>query len=241
MKKLLCVITLLLLLFATAFSAVACSEKQEAEPTPSEIITRWQRTYTAGDFGIHNKKNPFVEFTLDTDETIRLELYPSVAPITVENFITYVNEGFYSGCAFHRIIKGQMIQCGGFEIKDGLYVKKPPTHDPIKGEFKKNGVNNTLSHTPGVISMANTGEPDYSASSEFFICSDLSEAVTESYDGKYAAFGRVIDEESMAVVSRLEKVETHSEPLYQGETGYTREDVPVTRVTVKSVVLVWNK
>ena len=238
MKKFLCIILVCLLLIVTALSAASCSDSADSyvDPEPASTIASWQKKYTAGDFGIRNKKDPFVEFTLSTGETIRVELYPGVAPISVDNFITYVKEGFYTGVAFHRIIEKQMIQCGGFEIKDNKYVQKTATHDAIKGEFLANGVNNTLSHTRGVISMARTPAYD-SATSQFFICS----AVVTGWDGLYAAFGRVIDMESMAVVSRLEKVETGSEALYYGADAYNSSDVPVTRVTVKKAVLVWDK
>ena len=246
MKKFLCIILVCLLIIATALSAASCSDSASesyVDPAPAATIASWQKTYTAGDFGIRNKKDPFVEFTLNTGETIRVELYPTVAPISVDNFITYVKEGFYTGVAFHRIIEGRMIQCGGFEIKDNKYVQKTATHDAIKGEFLANGVMNTLSHTRGVISMARTSAYD-SATSQFFICS----AVVTGWNGLYAAFGRVIDMESMAVVSRLEKVETAKEKLYGANESLDREvteyekssDVPVTRVTVKKAVLVWD-
>ena len=162
MKKVLCIILISILLIATAISALACSDETSdaatVDPDPIGTIATWQKIYTAGDFGIRNKKDPFVEFTLSTGESIRLELYPTVAPISVENFITYVKEGFYEGTVFHRIIKGQMIQCGGFEIKEDKLVQKNATHDPIKGEFLSNGVANTLAHTRGVLSMARTSD-----------------------------------------------------------------------------------
>ena len=230
MKKLLCFLLTISLLLGIALCAISCgSEKDDALST----IETWQQTYTVGAFGIRSKSDPFVEFTLSTGESIRVELYPSVAPRSVENFITYVKEGFYEGVAFHRILEGQMIQCGGFELQDDLYVHKDATHPAIKGEFKANGVNNTLKHTRGVISMARTTVYD-SATSQFFICSGS----VPSWDGQYAAFGRVIDEESMAVVDRLEKLETHSETLYYGEVASNASDVPVTRVTVKKATLV---
>ena len=235
MKKFICVLSICFLLTLTAFSAAACSKTQEE--TPAETIARWQATYTAGDFGIRSKSDPFVEFTLNTGESIRVELYPSVAPISVNNFVTYVEEGFYEGTAFHRIKSGQMVQGGGFTLnKDNQYVHKDPTHDAIKGEFRNNGVPNNLLHTRGVISMARTSLSD-SATSQFFFCADS----VPSWDGEYAAFGRVIDKESMAVISRLEKVSTGSEVLYYGESGSTAADVPVTRVTIKKATLVWDK
>ena len=235
------------LLFAVTAVFASCGNESTTEPTtstdnanvaenPAATILRWQKTYTAGDFGIRSKKNPFVEFAFSTGDSIRLELYPTVAPISVDNFITYVKEGFYEGTAFHRIIEGQMIQGGGFTIKNDAYVHKDPTHDPIKGEFAKNGVNNALAHTAGVLSMARTTVYD-SATSQFFICSGS----VPSWNGSYAAFGRVIDKESMAAVSRFEKLETHSEDIYYGDTASSSSDVPITRVTIKKAVLVWDK
>ena len=235
MKKFICILSICFLLALTAFSATAC--KKAPEETPAETIARWQSTYTAGDFGIRSKSNPFVEFTLNTGETIRVELYPNVAPISVANFVTYVEEGFYEGTAFHRIKEGQMVQGGGFTIdKDDHYVHKDATHDAIKGEFRNNGVPNNLLHTRGVISMARTSLAD-SATTQFFFCADA----VPGWDGDYAAFGRVIDKESMAVISRLEKVSTGIEALYYGEQGSTASDVPVTRVTIKKATLVWDR
>ena len=234
MKKTISVLSVLLLIFLSVFSFACCAKKET--PDADATLKAWQETYTAGAFGIRSKKNPFVQFTFDTEETVRVELYPSVAPISVENFLTYVEEGFYEGTAFHRIMEGQMIQGGGFEIKDNLYVHKDPTRPAIKGEFASNGVNNTLRHTRGVISMARTKAKD-SATSQFFFCA----GTVPSWDGEYAAFGRVIDEESMSVLSRLEKLTTHAEPLYYGAEGSSSSDVPVTRLTIKSVLLIWNQ
>ena len=230
MKKLFCVLLITTLLLSAALCVASCSQKEQ----PNEALATiegWQKSYTAGTFGIRSKNDPFVEITFGTDETIRLELYPNVAPLSVQNFITYVEEGFYTGIAFHRIITGA-IQFGGYELVDGLYTYKEATHPAIKGEFRANGVNNALSHTRGVISMARSTMD--SATSQVFICT---EDVT-SYDGQYAAFGRVIDEESMAVVSRIGKMETHSETMYHGESSSTAMDAPISRLTIKKAVLV---
>ena len=87
------------------------------------------------------------------DGEIRLELYPEVAPITVENFVKLAKENFYNGLCFHRVIPGFMIQGGGFAFNEGLDQKNAPT---IKGEFRENGINNDISHQAGVISMASS-------------------------------------------------------------------------------------
>jgi peptidyl-prolyl cis-trans isomerase B (cyclophilin B) len=113
---------------------------------------------------------------------IRLELEPEAAPETVANFVKLVNEGFYDGLTFHRIIPGFMIQ-GGDPEGTGM----GGSDESIKGEFAENGWDNSIKHTKGVISMARSGDPN-SASSQFFIVHETSPHL----DGKYAAFGRVI-------------------------------------------------
>ena len=154
---------------------------------------------------------------------INLELYPEHAPITVDNFIDLVKNGFYDGLCFHRVIEGFMIQGGGFIYDNGLKEKKAPR--TIKGEFAMNGVKNDLHHAPGVISMARTMVPD-SASSQFFICAD-----DQAYlDAQYAAFGRVCDEESMQVVLDIASVKTTSWSYYN--------DVPVEPVVMKKVYMI---
>ena len=232
MKKAL--VTLLTLCFLlTPFCFAGCAENQSAAAT----IEKWKSTYTAGEFGIRSKKDPFVEFTFSTGDKMRIELYPSVAPISVENFLKYVEDGFYENVAFHRIIAGFMIQTGGFEDKDGKLVQKTPTYPAIKGEFLANGVRNDLSHKRGVISMARTTFMD-SATSQFFICSEITQANIGALDGRYAAFGRVIDEESMAVVLKFEALETGSSDLYYDTTAVLSSDVPTTIVKITKATVV---
>ncbi|MBR5874985.1 MAG: peptidylprolyl isomerase [Oscillospiraceae bacterium] len=137
-----------------------------------------------------------VVITMDTGEVIKLELYPEIAPKTVENFEKLVKDGFYNGLTFHRIIRGFMIQ-GGCPKGNG-------TGGPgwqIKGEFAANGWKNDLKHTRGVISMARAGHPD-SAGSQFFIMHEDAPHL----DGQYAAFGKVV--EGMDVVDRIAAVRT---------------------------------
>ncbi|MBR6651097.1 MAG: peptidylprolyl isomerase [Clostridia bacterium] len=124
-----------------------------------------------------------VKITMESGDAITLELYPEIAPITVENFVSLVKEGFYNGLIFHRVIAGFMIQ-GGDPLGSGF----GGSDKTIKGEFKLNGVENNLSHEHGVISMARSQMPN-SASSQFFIC----HADATFLDGQYAAFGRVIE------------------------------------------------
>ena len=114
---------------------------------------------------------------------LKAEIYPDIAPITVANFKKLVEEGFYDGLTFHRIIDGFMIQ-GGDPLGNGM----GGSDEKIKGEFAANGVKNDLKHTRGVLSMARSMNPD-SASSQFFIM----HADAPHLDGQYAAFGKVVD------------------------------------------------
>ena len=138
-----------------------------------------------------------VKITMESGDAITLELYPEIAPITVENFVSLVKEGFYNGLIFHRVIAGFMIQ-GGDPLGSGF----GGSDKTIKGEFKLNGVENNLSHQRGVISMARSQMPN-SASSQFFIC----HADATFLDGQYAAFGRVI--EGIETVDEIAKVKTN--------------------------------
>ena len=129
-------------------------------------------------------QNPIVTITMENGDVMKAELYPEIAPNTVNNFISLINKGFYDGVVFHRIIPGFMIQ-GGDPNGNGT----GGSDSNIKGEFLQNGVDNKLSHTRGVVSMARSQDPD-SASSQFFICytDDCS-----FLDGDYAAFGEVTE------------------------------------------------
>ena len=137
-----------------------------------------------------------VVIELENGKEIKLELYPDIAPITVENFERLVNDGFYNGLTFHRVISGFMIQ-GGCPLGNGT--GNAGTH--IKGEFLANGVVNNLKHTRGVISMTRAAAPD-SASCQFFIMHEDAPHL----DGNYAAFGKVVD--GMDAVDEIAAVET---------------------------------
>ncbi len=128
-------------------------------------------------------KNPIVTIEMENGDKIAVELYPQIAPNTVNNFISLVKKGFYDGTIFHRVISGFMIQGGDPE---GTGMGGPGYS--IKGEFAQNGVSNDLKHTAGVISMARAMHPD-SAGSQFFIM----HKDAPHLDGAYAAFGKVID------------------------------------------------
>jgi peptidyl-prolyl cis-trans isomerase B (cyclophilin B) len=142
------------------------------------------------------KKNPIALIIMENDAQIKLELYPDIAPNTVNNFIYLVRKGFYNGLIFHRVIKGFMIQGGDPE---GTGMGGPGYS--IKGEFKINGFDNNLKHTKGVISMARAQNPN-SAGSQFFIMHENSPHL----DGQYAAFGIVI--EGLEVIDDIANVKT---------------------------------
>ena len=158
-------------------------------------------------------ENPIVTITMESEEQIVIELMPKVAPNTVANFVTLVQEGFYDGTIFHRVIPGFMIQ-GGDPTGTGM---GGPSYS-IAGEFTSNGFENTLTHDRGVISMARSQDPD-SAGSQFFI---MVEKATH-LDGEYAAFGKVI--EGMEVVDKIVSVERD------------KSDKPLEEQKMKTVVV----
>ena len=157
--------------------------------------------------------NPIVTFTMESGAVIKAELYPEIAPNTVNNFISLVSKGFYNGLIFHRVIKGFMIQGG---CPSGTGTGGPGYQ--IKGEFSMNGFNNPLKHTEGVLSMARAMHPD-SAGSQFFIMHKTSPHL----DGQYAAFGKVI--EGLENVNKI------------AETRTDWSDRPVDPQVIKSVTV----
>lgn len=154
-----------------------------------------------------------VVIEMENGKEIKLELCPEKAPITVENFLKLVSEGFYDGLIFHRVIKGFMIQGGDPEGTGAGGAK-----EKIKGEFRSNGVPNDIRHVRGVISMARSKMPD-SASSQFFIVHEDAPHL----DGQYAAFGKVV--EGMETVDEIASV----------KTDYN--DRPITDVRMKRVYI----
>lgn len=140
-------------------------------------------------------KNPIVTIEMEDGSIMKAELYPEIAPNTVNNFISLINKHFYDGLTFHRVIPGFMIQGG---CPDGTGAGGPG-YD-IKGEFSQNGVKNDLKHTAGVLSMARAMHPD-SAGSQFFIMHETSPHL----DGSYAAFGKIT--EGLENVDKIAKVE----------------------------------
>lgn len=157
-----------------------------------------------------------IEIEMENGGVIKAELYPEVAPITVENFVKLIEDDFFAGLIFHRVIPGFMIQGGGFTA-DGSHKEAAS----IKGEFDSNGVKNDLKHTRGVLSMARTMFPN-SASSQFFIMHEDAPHL----DGQYAAFGKVTD--GMEVVDEIAET----------PTGY--QDKPVEDQIIKTIRLMEN-
>lgn len=160
-----------------------------------------------------SKQNPVVTIEMEAGGIIKIELYPEIAPNTVNNFISLVNKQYYDGLIFHRVIKGFMLQGG---CPDGTGMGNPGYS--IKGEFSMNQFDNTLTHTPGVISMARSSMPD-SAGSQFFIMHENSPHL----DGSYAAFGKVT--EGMDVVNEI------------AETQVDYSDKPVHEQKMKTVTV----
>ena len=142
-------------------------------------------------------QNPVVTITMENGDVMKAELYPEIAPNTVNNFISLVKKNFYDGLIFHRVIKGFMLQ-GGDPEGSGM---GGPGYD-IKGEFSSNGFKNDLKHTEGVLSMARSMMPD-SAGSQFFIM----HKDAPHLDGDYAAFGKII--EGMDIVNKIAETETN--------------------------------
>ncbi|KAB7671176.1 peptidylprolyl isomerase [Bacillus sp. B1-b2] len=197
------VLTTMLLIIILA----GCGSSSDQETKKSSESNASNSTVTS------SSDNPIVTITMEDEAKIEIELFPSVAPNTVNNFITLVQDGFYDGLTFHRVIPDFMIQ-GGDPNGDG-------TGDPgysIEGEFSGNGVENNLKHERGVLSMARSQMPD-SAGSQFFIMV----ADAPHLDGEYASFGKVVS--GMDVVDKIVSVERDS------------ADKPVTEVKMKEVTV----
>ena len=162
---------------------------------------------------------PKIKFTIKNHGEMIAELYPEKAPVTVKNFLDLVESGFFTGLIFHRVIKGFMIQGGGFDAD--FNQKKAAS---IKGEFMANGfMSNDLRHTRGVLSMARTSDPN-SASSQFFIMHQNAPHL----DAQYAGFGKVI--EGLEVIDSIANSRTFSRGWY--------DDVPVDTVVIEKVEIV---
>ncbi|MBQ7562732.1 MAG: peptidylprolyl isomerase [Lachnospiraceae bacterium] len=158
-------------------------------------------------------QNPVVTFTMENGDVFKAELYPEIAPQSVNNFISLINKGFYNGLTFHRVINGFMIQGG---CPDGTGMGGPGYS--IRGEFTKNGFKNDLLHDKGVLSMARSMLPN-SAGSQFFIMHKKSPHL----DGQYAAFGRIIEGQE------------YVDKIAETKTDYS--DKPIEPQIIKSVTV----
>jgi len=164
--------------------------------------------------------NPVIEIRVKNYGTMKAELYPEMAPATVENFLKLAKEDFFKGLIFHRVIPGFMIQGGGYSAE---FAQKHA--DAIKGEFKANGfAQNTLKHTRGVLSMARTNDPN-SASSQFFVM----HRDAPHLDGQYAAFGALTD--GFDVLDKIALTRT-------GTRGFYMQDVPVDTVEIETIAVI---
>ena len=164
--------------------------------------------------------HPVIKITVKGFGEMTAELYPEVAPLTVANFVKLAKENFFDGLIFHRVIRGFMLQGGGYN--EQMEEKSTPA---IRGEFAANGFKqNTLKHTRGVLSMARTSDPN-SASSQFFIM----HAAAPYLDGQYAGFGKVI--EGDAIIDQIANVQT-------GNYGWYMQDVPMDPVVIEKLELV---
>lgn len=191
------------------------SQTQPLKENPPAAKTDNQTQTDATKTNPQVNKNPIVTITMEDGNTVKIELLPTVAPNTVRNFISLVHKGFYNGLIFHRVIPGFMVQGG-----DPQGTGQGGAGYSIKGEFNSNGFNNSLLHDRGIISMARTSEPN-SAGSQFFIMV----AKAPSLDGKYAAFGKVV--EGMSEVDKIvnSKKNSSDKPL---------EDQKMKTVTVET-------
>ena len=167
--------------------------------------------------------NPIVTMNIKDYGTIKIELYPKYAPNTVANFVNLVEEGFYNGNTFHRLVPGFVLQ-GGDPEGNGT---GGPGYS-IKGEFRENGyTKNTLKHKAGIISMARSASSD-SAGSQFFIVLADSQMISASLDNKYAAFGKVI--EGLEIIKKIED----SAEIEDSQTGKLKENITIESATVET-------
>lgn len=208
------IIAVMLCVLSVVLCLASCGKDAEPEETTAPAAETGGATLDKSDA-------VKVEMSVHNFGTVTLALYPHIAPVTVENFVNLVNDKFYDGLTFHRIMAGFMIQSGD-PNGDGT----GGSAKTIFGEFAANGYNNPLSHKRGVISMARRSDNMNSASSQFFIChADAS----YSLDGMYASFGEVID--GMDVIDKIASVEVAPNP-YSGEMSVPVETVYIDYIKV---------
>ncbi|AQS11821.1 putative peptidyl-prolyl cis-trans isomerase [Clostridium saccharobutylicum] len=205
-KKYLNLVTVVVIM--SSLVLVGCGNKNTQSQGDSTSVTDESSDSKTG-----NENLPVVTITVENYGVIQAELYPEIAPNTVNNFISLVKKGFYDNLTFHRIIKGFMIQ-GGDPKGDGT---GGPGYS-IEGEFTSNGFANSLKHTKGVLSMARAQDPN-SAGSQFFIMT----GDAPNLDGQYAAFGKVTS--GLDVLEKIQSVKTKS------------NDAPIDKVVIKSITV----
>ncbi|MBP5343118.1 peptidylprolyl isomerase [bacterium] len=218
MKKIL-IIALSLLV---SFVLIGCGNKEETtyQTRPVKKTTATV-VFSEGEI-------PTYEIKLSNGKSINIELYPDIAPITARNFAQLVESKFYDGVVFHRVMPDFMIQTGGYVYSNNGSVEKITEKDAstIKGEFTLNGWKNDLKHTAGVVSMARA--TDYnSASSQFFICV----ADYPSLNDNYAAFGKVIDQESLDVAVSISKYRTVDKVI----SGTRFQNFPANPIYIETI------
>ena len=204
---------ILVTLIMTSLVLVGCGTSKSNTNKTAENDTKSSSESSETNSSEANKSLPLATISVEGYGVIEAELYPEIAPNTVNNFIDLSNKGFYNNLTFHRIIKDFMIQ-GGDPKGDGT---GGPGYS-IEGEFTSNGFANSLKHTKGVLSMARSQDPN-SAGSQFFIMTKESSHL----DGEYAAFGKVIS--GLDVIDKIENVKTDS-------NDKPKEDVVIKSITV---------
>lgn len=203
----------------TTFKNRADMEAYQSHPYHVDVVKSYVKSVTESSHSVdYIIPELFARIDLFDGRSMRAKLFKDKAPISVDNFVKLAKDGFYNGLIFHRVIRNFMIQGGG--MNENLEQKGGAK--PIKGEFSSNGVNNDEKHTVGTLSMARTMVKD-SATSQFFICV----ADTPHLDGEYAAFGRCVDSDSIAVAKSISEVPTTSKGYYQ--------DVPKTPIVIKNI------
>ena len=204
---------ILVTLIMTSLVLVGCGTSKSNTNKTTENDTKSSSESSETNSSEANKSLPLATISVEGYGVIEAELYPEIAPNTVNNFIDLSNKGFYNNLTFHRIIKDFMIQ-GGDPKGDGT---GGPGYS-IEGEFTSNGFANSLKHTKGVLSMARSQDPN-SAGSQFFIMTKEASHL----DGEYAAFGKVIS--GLDVLEKIENVKTDS-------NDKPKEDVVIKSITV---------
>lgn len=205
---------LLVLLLVITLCITGCSKEKEQKQTIK--TADYSKSENIKSLDQYQTENPVVSMEIENYGTIIIELYPKVAPNTVNNFISLIASGFYDNNTFHRLIPGFVLQGGD---PSGTGTGGP--NYKIKGEFSENGFDNNLKHTKGIVSMARSQSYD-SAGSQFFIMLDTAEHL----DGQYAAFGKVID--GWDIIEKIEK----EAKVANEDSGQLENNLSIIKTTV---------